>query len=53
MICELSMVCVGRFVDTFETVLFAIGREPLTKELNLEAAGVKLAPDGKIWSVTS
>jgi len=37
-------------VETFETVMFAIGREPVTKELNLEAAGVKVANDGKIWT---
>mmetsp|Transcript_10658 Transcript_10658/g.25972 ORF Transcript_10658/g.25972 Transcript_10658/m.25972 type:complete len:275 (+) Transcript_10658:550-1374(+) len=36
--------------EVFETVVFAIGREPVTKELNLEAAGVKLAPDNKIWT---
>lgn len=35
--------------EVFDTVLFAIGRVPLTDELNLPAAGVKTAPDGKIW----
>jgi thioredoxin/glutathione reductase (selenoprotein) len=39
-----------RFVDNFDTVVFAIGREPVTKELNLEKAKVKVAPDGKIWT---
>lgn len=38
-----------QFTEVFDTVLFAIGREPLTKELNLSAAGVKTAPDGKVW----
>ncbi|KAJ1490556.1 hypothetical protein T484DRAFT_1884036, partial [Baffinella frigidus] len=40
----------ARHVDYFETVMFAVGREPVTKELNLENAGVKLAEDGKIWT---
>jgi len=39
-----------KFQEAFDTVLFAIGREPLTKELNLEAAGVKVAEDKKIWT---
>ena len=40
----------ARSVDYFDTVIFAIGREPVTKELNLEAAGVQTAEDGKIWT---
>ncbi|XP_050310226.1 thioredoxin reductase 1, mitochondrial-like isoform X2 [Anthonomus grandis grandis] len=35
------------FSDEFDTILFAIGRRPLTKELNLENAGVKVAEDGE------
>lgn len=38
-----------RFTEDFDTVLFAIGRVPLTKELNLPAANIKTADDGKIW----
>jgi len=34
--------------DVFDTVLFAIGRSADTKGLNLEAVGVKTAPNGKI-----
>lgn len=30
--------------DTYDTVLFAIGRKALTDDLQLQAAGVKLAP---------
>ncbi|KAF5284339.1 hypothetical protein FQA39_LY04632 [Lamprigera yunnana] len=30
------------YSDTFDTVLFAIGRQPLTKDLNLENAGVQI-----------
>lgn len=35
------------FSDTFDTVLFAIGRRALTRELNLENAGVKTAGEGE------
>ncbi|CAH1285653.1 unnamed protein product [Diabrotica balteata] len=35
------------FTDTFDTVLFAIGRRALTKELHLENCGVKVAGDGE------
>jgi thioredoxin reductase (NADPH) len=38
-----------RHVEEFDTVMFAIGRAPVTEELNLAAAGVKLAGDGKVW----
>lgn len=34
--------------DTFDSVLFAIGRHALTKELNLEAVGVKTDSKGKV-----
>lgn len=34
--------------DQFDTVLFAIGRNADTHLLNLEAIGVKVAPNGKI-----
>ena len=34
--------------DTFDTVLFAIGRSADTPKLNLEAVGVKCAKNGKI-----
>lgn len=34
------------FSDEFDTILFAIGRRALTKELKLENAGVKVAGDG-------
>lgn len=34
--------------DVFDTVLFAIGRSADTKGLNLEALGIKTAPNGKI-----
>jgi pyruvate/2-oxoglutarate dehydrogenase complex dihydrolipoamide dehydrogenase (E3) component len=34
--------------DTFDTVLFAIGRRPETKRLNLDKIGVKLDASGKI-----
>lgn len=35
------------FSDIFDTVLFAIGRRALTKELQLENAGVVVAGDGE------
>ncbi|KAH1017673.1 hypothetical protein HUJ05_008281 [Dendroctonus ponderosae] len=35
------------FSDEFDTILFAIGRRALTKELNLDTAGVKVAGDGE------
>lgn len=38
------------FVEEFDTVLFAIGRTPVTEELKLDKVGVKTAPDGKIWT---
>ncbi|XP_076755891.1 thioredoxin reductase 1 isoform X3 [Xylocopa sonorina] len=31
--------------DTFDTVLFAIGRKPLTEELKPENAGIKIVPE--------
>ncbi|XP_031349705.1 thioredoxin reductase 1, mitochondrial isoform X1 [Photinus pyralis] len=34
------------FSDTFDTVLFAIGRRALTKDLHLENAGVELVGEG-------
>lgn len=34
------------YSDTYDTILFAIGRRALTKDLNLDAAGVKIANDG-------
>jgi thioredoxin reductase (NADPH) len=34
--------------DQYDTVLFAIGRYALTKELNLESAGVVAESNGKI-----
>jgi thioredoxin reductase (NADPH) len=34
--------------DTFDTVLFAIGRSADTKGLNLQTVGVKVAANGKI-----
>lgn len=35
------------FSDSFDTVLFAIGRRALTRELHLDKAGVKVAGDGE------
>ncbi|XP_044261569.1 thioredoxin reductase 2, mitochondrial isoform X1 [Tribolium madens] len=35
------------FEDVFDTVLFAIGRRALTRELHLDKAGVKVAGDGE------
>ncbi|KAL1490887.1 hypothetical protein ABEB36_011566 [Hypothenemus hampei] len=35
------------FTDEFDTILFAIGRRALTRELNLDNAGVKVAGDGE------
>lgn len=35
------------FSETFDTVLFAIGRRALTRELNLDKAGVKTAGEGE------
>eukprot|EP00301_Raphidiophrys_heterophryoidea_P022651 c675_g1_i1.p1 GENE.c675_g1_i1~~c675_g1_i1.p1 ORF type:complete len:547 (-),score=122.21 c675_g1_i1:129-1769(-) len=37
--------------DVFDTVLYAVGREAFTKNLNLEAVGVKTLPNGKIDAV--
>lgn len=34
--------------DTFQTVLFATGRRPETRNMGLEQIGVKLAADGKV-----
>lgn len=34
--------------DTFDSVLFAIGRHAVTKQLNLEAIGVKTDARGKV-----
>ena len=36
--------------EEFDTVMFAIGRVAVTDELNLAAAKVQVAPDGKIWT---
>jgi pyruvate/2-oxoglutarate dehydrogenase complex dihydrolipoamide dehydrogenase (E3) component len=36
--------------DTFDTVLFAIGRSADTKNLGLEEVGVKIASNGKIMA---
>lgn len=36
-----------QFEDTFDTVLFAIGRRALTRELHLATTGVKVAGDGE------
>ncbi|KAG5885194.1 hypothetical protein JTB14_012220 [Gonioctena quinquepunctata] len=36
-----------QFSDTFDTVLFAIGRRALTRELHLDKAGVTVAGDGE------
>eukprot|EP00899_Mesostigma_viride_P004200 jgi/Mesvir1/13781/Mv15950-RA.1 len=33
---------------TYQTVLLAVGREPCTADLGLDAAGVPTAPDGKL-----
>lgn len=35
------------FSGTFDTILFAIGRRALTRELHLEKAGVKIAGEGE------
>ncbi|XP_063907545.1 thioredoxin reductase 1, mitochondrial isoform X2 [Zophobas morio] len=35
------------FGDTFDTVLFAIGRRALTREMQVEKAGVQVAGDGE------
>lgn len=34
--------------DSYDTVLFAIGRYALTKELNLDKVGIKVESNGKI-----
>jgi len=36
--------------EEFDTVLLAIGRKPVTKELNLEKAGLKAEENGKIMT---
>ena len=38
----------GESSDVFDTVFFAIGRTPCTSDINIEAAGVELAKNGKI-----
>jgi glutathione reductase (NADPH) len=38
----------GRSFGPFDCVVWAVGREPLTAELGLEAAGVALGPAGEI-----
>lgn len=35
------------FSDIFDTVLFAVGRRALTRELHVDKAGVKVAGDGE------
>lgn len=35
------------FSDTFDTVLFAVGRRALTRELRLDRAGVRVAGEGE------
>lgn len=35
------------FSDTFDTILFAIGRRALTRELHLNKAGVEVAGEGE------
>jgi pyruvate/2-oxoglutarate dehydrogenase complex dihydrolipoamide dehydrogenase (E3) component len=35
------------FSDQFDTILFAIGRRALTRELHLDKAGVTVAGDGE------
>lgn len=39
------------YSDLFDTILFAIGRRPLTQQLKLENAGVKTVHDDKIDAV--
>ncbi|XP_025833808.1 thioredoxin reductase 1, mitochondrial isoform X2 [Agrilus planipennis] len=36
-----------QFSDVYDTILFAIGRRALTRELKAEVAGIKLAPDNE------
>ena len=38
----------GESIDGYDEVLFAIGREPVTGTLNLEAAGVEATPRGEV-----
>jgi pyruvate/2-oxoglutarate dehydrogenase complex dihydrolipoamide dehydrogenase (E3) component len=45
---EKDLEKVTEYEDTFDTVLFAIGRRPETKRLNLDKIGVKLDASGKI-----
>jgi thioredoxin reductase (NADPH) len=40
--------CGGQHQETFDTVLFATGRRPETRNLGLEAIGVQLQADGKV-----
>lgn len=35
------------FSDTFDTILFAIGRRALTRELHIDRTGIKVAGDGE------
>ncbi|KAF2904336.1 hypothetical protein ILUMI_01833 [Ignelater luminosus] len=39
--------CGEEFSDTFDTVLFAIGRKALTRELHLDKAGVQVVGEGE------
>lgn len=41
------------FKDVFDTVLFAIGRRALTRELHLDKAGVEVAGDGEKINATN
>jgi glutathione reductase (NADPH) len=46
---ELSVLSVdGQDVSGFDTVIWAVGRRPDTRQLNLEATGVLVQPDGVI-----
>jgi len=38
----------GQIIDGFDTVIWAVGRRANTRNLNLEAAGVKMHPNGMV-----
>ena len=40
-----------RLIEEFDTVLIAIGREPSTRNLNLDKVGVQLNDEGKVRSI--